>query len=763
MPNPPNNNFFEDFLEDYFAECEEHLAVVRRELLALESFVNQSQIERSHLNQLFRCFHSLKGLSGMVGVGLAEELAHIMEGYLRVLRDQAIVLSPDGFEALIAGTKLLEQVIVCYRTQASPPDITSVVSQLTAVISNEKFQPQLVTQPTAPLVQLKPQEQAEIETAIANGQTLWHFIFSPNSQLSEQGIRVNTVREQLQTWAKLIYVAPRMSTDNKILFDFVLATPDPEIPSEITENPGLTYQPLITHQSEGRRQEAEGRRQEAEGRRQEAEGRRQEAEGRRQEAEEKQSSSAPSAPSASPALPAPPAPLASPAPPAPSSNLVRVELPKLDDLMRMVGELVMSRARLAENLKDLTDHLPSHRMRALQEVNQMLERQLRDLRQGVMQIRLVPIGETFARMQFVVRDLVRTSQKQVTLEIHGEETEIDKFVVERMLDPLLHLVRNAVSHGIESESERLQAGKSAQGKIALRATTSGEMVIIEIEDDGRGVDVEKVLERGHAKGLLLEPEESNEILHPFSDLGTQDDYDPLVLLSILCSPGFSTKEQADLTSGRGVGMSIVKNTVQELGGSLGLETSKGKGTRFTIQLPLTLAIADALIVTFGGQTFAIPQSFVQEIKEVTQTEITVFENNEIIPYRNTILPLMRLTQLLEGFTVTPHQSPVTPHNTVTSQQLINSSSASPAPPTSSAPSASLLHQKIVVVGFGGNLIGMVVEGIVGLREIVVRPLTDPLVQVMGIAGATELGDGCVVLILDVGVLIRLKKGRGIRN
>ncbi|MBE9145404.1 chemotaxis protein CheA, partial [Planktothrix mougeotii] len=413
----------------------------------------------------------------------------------------------------------------------------------------------------------------------------------------------------------------------------------------------------------------------------------------------------------------------------PSSNVVRVDLPKLDDLMRMVGDLVMSRARLEDHFKSITSYLPSPQIRALQEINLMLERQLRDLRQGVMQVRLVPIGEIFARMQFVVRDLVRASEKQVTLEMSGQETEIDKFVVERMLDPLLHLVRNAVSHGIESPQERLEAGKPPQGTLKLRATTSGETVVIEIEDDGRGVDVETVIERVTTQTQLTETRSFVSLLeNKHGEAAKPDQYNMMALLDILCSAGFSTKNEVDLVSGRGVGMSIVKNTVQELGGFLSLDTHKGQGTRFTIQLPLTLAITDALIISVSQQTFAIPQASVLEVLEVSTSQIISFEKNEIVSYRNTVLPVIRLASIFPLSATYPQSNP----------------------PLCSLEPSSLM---MIVVGSRENTVALVVDRVTGLREIVVTPLTDPFVQVTGIAGATELGDRRVVLILDVGALV----------
>jgi two-component system chemotaxis sensor kinase CheA len=376
--------------------------------------------------------------------------------------------------------------------------------------------------------------------------------------------------------------------------------------------------------------------------------------------------------------------------------------------MQMVGELVITRARLGDNLKALKGSVSEPQLRTLRETNLALERQLRNLREGVMRVRLVPIGEIFARMQFVIRDIARESKKQIALELSGQTTEIDKFVVERMMDPLLHLVRNAVSHGLESQADRIAQGKSPEGKIALRAATAGEMVVIEIEDDGRGVDVEKVTKRARSQGLIA----------------TDATPDMATVLDIICSSGFSTRDQADLTSGRGVGMAVVKNTVQELGGFLTLDSRVGVGTKFTIQLPLTLAIAASLAVSIGGQTFALPQSSVREVLETQPTAITVFENNEIFSHRGSVLPLIRLADFF-GLAST----------------------------SSETQNGKRLH--VVVVGSGLNAVGLLVDRILGQREIVVRPLTDPLVQVVGIAGATELGDGRIVLILDTAALLHV--------
>ncbi len=314
-----------------------------------------------------------------------------------------------------------------------------------------------------------------------------------------------------------------------------------------------------------------------------------------------------------------------------------------------------------------------------------------------MRVRMVPIAEVFDRMRFVVRDISRETRKQVTLELSGQETEIDKFLVERLMDPLLHLVRNSISHGIESEEQRIAAGKPAEGHIYLRATTAGELVVIEVGDDGRGIDVKSVASQAPEVAL-------------WDDEG-RIDFDRL--LETISAPGFSTRDHADRASGRGVGMDVVTRAISDLDGSLSVFTEAGKGTTFRIELPLTLAITDALIATADAQTFAIHRSSVQEVIEIEPGSIKVLENNEIILHRDEVLPLVRLSRVFN---------------------LKDKKEGS-------------LHA--FVIGTGNRAAGLVVDKVLGLREVVVRSLSDPLTDVPGVGGATELGDGRPILILDV--------------
>ncbi|MCS6793196.1 MAG: chemotaxis protein CheA [Oscillatoriaceae bacterium SKW80] len=731
MSNTEANNQFAEFLDDYFAETDEHLMAVRQNLLALDMNVNQSPPEQSILDQLLRSFHSIKGLSGMVGVKEAEQLAHEMESYLRALRGPQISLTEEGLNALISGTQMLEQVIEARRTSNPAPDITNIIKQLKIVISQEKektanlLQEETVKEesPETIEVQLKisPEEKQRLDAAIRDGVKIWHFEFTPMPELAARGVNVNYIRERLKSIGKLIHAAPRIQHSGSIVFDFLVASNTPETNFTNWKKDGLNWIQYSSCEPSPTQSQAS-----LEPQFQETGFTKIQSSLPELLTENSQESESQENKTNKNIIPT----TTTTTTTTTQSNVVRVDLAKLDELMRIVGELVTSRARLEARLNLLEQEIGASALRSLREVNQTMESQLRELRESVTRARLVPIGEIFARMQFAVRDLARETQKKVSLTMSGQQTEIDKFIVDRMIEPLLHLVRNAVSHGLETEEERIKLGKSPVGNLALRACTVGETVVIEIEDDGRGVDIEKVAARARKQGLL--PKEANN-----GKTGENPPHPTLSdseLLDILCAPGFSIREEADLTSGRGVGMTIVKNTVQELGGSLTLSTSPGAGTKFIIQLPLTLAIADALIVTACGQTYAVPQSCIEGIVEVRLDESTQLENNQVIFYRGSVLPLWSLKRL---FKLSPSSATVEPEANSSQPTLMTKN-----------------HFYAFVVGNGKNAIGIIVDRLIGLREIVVRPLKDPLVHVPGISGATDLGDGRVVLILDPLALLK---------
>ncbi len=663
---PGDQSQFAEFLADYLVECDEHLSIARRSLLGLEQSLQHGKVDRPLLDELFRNFHSIKGLSAMVGFPEAEQLAHHLESFLGVVRKNQAALDLKGLEGLIEGVTALEHVIAARRDAVTPPDIAALLDRIAIALPVGMTGEHSVADLKKPApTQAKSQDDQDtlIAEKIAAGGQAWQFTFSPSPELVARGVDVNSVRKTLQGLGEIVHSAPLIEAEGRIAFRFILVSQEPAERVESSAGDGLSCSPYVI----------------------------------------------------APVTPAEQTVRSVPLDNGLSThltpgNVVRVDLQRLDELMRLVGELVLSRARLEESIRRLDGVAPPAEVRGLREATAVIERQLRDLREGVMRVRMVPVREVFARMQFVVRDLMRDVGKQVSLRFSGEETQIDKYVVERIMDPLLHLVRNAVGHGLESPEERLAAGKPAEGQLHLAARTTGETVIIEVEDDGRGIDAEKVI--AQAKALNLE-------LPAFTS-------DTASLLDILCIPGFSTRQQSDRVSGRGIGMDVVRKSVEELGGSLTLHTSRGHGSRFEIQLPLTLAITDALIVKVANERFAIPQVAVREIIRMEAGTSVFIEKNELLSYRTSVLPLLRLAHLC-GSKATPNG-----------------------------------EDYVLVIGEGIQGIGIVVDHVIGLREIVVRPLTDRLVQVPGISGATELGDGRVVLILDTANLSRIIRQRSSR-
>jgi two-component system, chemotaxis family, sensor kinase CheA len=652
MPDQDDpNTFFEAFMDDYYAESEEHLAILRRGLVRLEAERGRPEVDSALIDELFRSFHTLKGLSSMVSVREAEELAHFMEGYLRLLRKGDAGLSEDGLDALMDGVGLLEEVVAAYRAREEAPAVSAILERLEA-LADASGLPGKLEPPPAGQPALQPEGRRKLAAAQEQGVPLWHFVFTPAPELAGRGINVNVARARLEAAGDLLHAAPVIGAGGSITFEFVVASHEDQATFRRWQEEGITY-----------------------------------------------TAYEPGMAGVAPPAGAAPVTLGAVAP----SSVVRVDLARLDELMRLLGDLVISRARLSENLARHEDKISPGEWQTLQGVVQTMERQLRDLREGIMNVRMVPIGEIFARMQFVIRDLVRESDKEIRLDTAGGNTEIDKFVVERMMDPLLHLVRNAVSHGFETAPERLAQGKPAEGTLSLTAATDGDVLRLEVADDGRGIDTAVVSERARDLGLLA----NGELL------------DPARLVDVLTAPGFSTRMEADRASGRGVGMAVVKDAVQELGGTLEVTTEEGQGTRFSIRLPLTLAIADALIISVSDQIFAVPQAAVNEIVTAPDTAVTHLENNELILYRGQALPLIRLARFFH------------------------------------LPDGG--DQYALVLGRGAAAVGLTAAKVLGRREIVVRPFVDPLIHVPGVSGATELGDGRPILILDTAALVAARR------
>jgi two-component system chemotaxis sensor kinase CheA len=385
------------------------------------------------------------------------------------------------------------------------------------------------------------------------------------------------------------------------------------------------------------------------------------------------------------------------------SETVRVDIKKLDELMNLVGELARERAAL----RTLTGRLSGERVDArvageLDKIQRGLDRKTQELQAAVLDVRMVPLRQVFDKLTRVTRRLRLDLNKEVRLELRGAETELDKLIVEQLVDPLMHLVRNAFDHAIEPAEERARLGKPVDGLIRIEATQRGHDVAVEVRDDGRGIDPEKVRLRALERGLI----------EPDVTLSRKE------LLDLLFLPGFSTKREVTEISGRGVGLDVVRANVSALGGLVSIDSTPGQGTHITLTLPITLAIIQALLVGVAEERFAIPLSGVRETLLVGPSEVQRSAGRELLYLRGDALPVLRLAEEFGLGGGTRGQK-----------------------------------QYAVVIGMGDARVALLVDRLEGQQDAVIKPVQGPLRTVRGVAGATEIGAQTAVLVLDVSALV----------
>ncbi|MEO6005658.1 MAG: chemotaxis protein CheA [Opitutus sp.] len=635
-----------ELLDDFYAECDELLTAIRQGLTQLEERVGKRESTASFVEALFRHCHTIKGISAIVGLRPAEQLAHVMEDLIRAWSSHPTLLTDDHLDLLVVATQRVEQIITAHRTGQGTPSIDDLVQRIGDVLSASHS----TRQAAATTRELPPTSPTSTDSiSHAADPSLYVATFSPSPALDQRGINVSAVRERLKAIGEIVSATPVVLGKGSIKFRFVVRLPDGPGDLSAWEADGVLLA-LPESAATPSLPAAEV---------------------------EPSSSTATRDGDSTAALSLTP------------SQIVRVDLARLDELMRITGEMVIHRSRLEDRINQ------NGAASGLKEISVALGRSLRQMREAISRVRMVPIAEIFSRMPFVVRDLARESDKKVNLTLEGPQTEVDKYLVERLREPLLHLVRNAFAHGIESPGERVAAHKPVEASIVLSARSEGSSVVIQIRDDGRGVDFVAVAARATSLGLEV-----------------PGHLDAASVMKILCSPGFSTRDAVDLAAGRGVGMAVVANTVRELGGTLKLDTQVGSGAVFTLRLPLTLSIADAIIVSIGSELCAIPQVAVNEIIQIDAREIRLIQQSPVIPYRGGLLPIVKLRAMFK------------------------------------LPEASPERVTLLVCSTERGATGLVVDGVRGQREIVIRPLSDPLLHVPGISGATELGDGRPLLIID---------------
>jgi two-component system chemotaxis sensor kinase CheA len=770
----PNN---EELLKDFFSEAQMQVDTLEQNILVLENEGGN----RDAVDEIFRAAHTLKGGAATVEMMELSHFTHLVEDVLDAIRSDAVAVNEDVVDTLLAAIDIIKAMITQRMDGAVYQENTSEIEgRLSALLpegsGHKKGAAKPAAKPAAPPpppppeaapasgTRLSADEIQELKDTIEDGRPIYRI----EVKFDESSL-MNTVGG-IQVYAALKGEGAILKTipDFEALYEdvfypsveyFIASSKPPEdlkryviIPdvslsadiADINTLAGPKSAPAVQAPPAPAPKAAPV-------------------------------AAAPQAADAAPQAVAPEAPAAPKAAPATDAqgadakkagkeagSILRVDSKRIDDLLNLVSETVITKATFnqisnqfndllnelhslesayRDRIKNLFDSLPNY-LEAIQEgrsikeirkeigdeyggifsifdgfeaslkndvgkfrsTSQNLGRITGELQEGVMRIRMVPISQIFSRFPRLVRDLSKNLNKKINLVIEGEETELDKSVIEDLLDPIMHSVRNSVDHGIESAEERRAAGKPEEGLVLLKANNEGNMIIIEISDDGKGIDVEAVKGKAVERGLIS----PNKLL---TDVEA---------FNLIFEPGFSTAKTITSISGRGVGLDVVRRQIEKLNGTVTVNSERGKGTKFTIKLPLTLAIIQGLLVRVGSEIYSIPITSVIESLRLKPEDIKMIDNYEVFNIRNDVLSLLRLNRLF-GIKTEEHQD----------------------------------YNFVVIVGTAEKKMGFMVDSLIGEEDVVIKPLRDQYTNSPGIAGASILGDGSVSLIIDVGQLLEL--------
>ena len=677
------NQYMTMFLE----EAREHLQTLNSSLLDLEN--DPSNI--SVLDEIFRSAHTIKGMSATMGFTVMAELTHEMENVLDLLRKGTIPATHEILDILFQCVDTLEQLVDNVSVgDAESVDITELVKTLKALASGKP-----IAAPAAPVVStpaataqvnqketmsLNDTDMAVVQAAQQQGMTSYDIRIGLREGCVLKSARVYMVMTVLDDLGEVIKTVPPAEELEQEKFDLqfellLVSDHDMEEIRQRLMNISEVDQVEIAPCQENEKNEPLSA---------------------AVSAVTEQSAVAQKA--AAPAAKQADHPAAG-AKQLKGGQSVRVDIDKLDSLLNLVGELVINKTRLEQI--GIT-----HRLTDLVETIEQMDRVTTDLQSVVMKVRMVPVGQVFNRFPRMVRDLAKELDKEINLTIEGEETELDRTVIDEIGDPLMHLLRNSLDHGVEHPQDREAKGKPRTGEVGLIARHEGNNVVIMVTDDGKGINADVIRKKAVEKGMISQEEADN-----------MDDADAVRLIFL---PGFSTADKITDVSGRGVGMDVVRSKIESLGGHVDVETKIDEGSIFKIKLPLTLAIIQALLVKVQEEMYAIPLGSIDSTINITQDDIKTVQNKEVIVLRGQIIPIIRLGDVLN------------------------------VPKSDSADNEDIF---VVIVHLGDRKAGIVVDNLIGQQEIVIKTLGKLLVGLKIISGATVLGDGRVALILDVGALM----------
>lgn len=701
---------------EFLSEAQEVIETFSRNLLELDARQRSGDYDPDLLNAAFRAVHSLKGLAALFGASQITTLSHTLESTLDSLRLGKLALTQATLDVLFESVETFQRLLSDFGDDDEAVDVAPLLARI-ASLAGPAEEPagrdtDLAGLDESILGVLTEYEEHRLRENIRLGRRLYRVHASFDLLAIDVGIEA--LKGKMKEFGEVITYLPSAdaSADDRIDLDILVGSDRPlaDIAAGVAED-GVTVHEL----TRGR-------------------------------------------PAAAVATPAPPRastpePVAAPEPePAPLpderpavprvsvepdvdddpepahgvsepvdemslrsvSQTVRVDLDRLDRLMNLIGELGVVQANLGTTVDALRERDGSTDIgRDLISHLRTMSRKLSLLQQGLLDVRMVPLGQVFDKLARVVRKLGREAGKDIRLSIAGAQTELDKLIVEELSDPLMHMVRNCIDHGVEPREERIEQGKPAAGRIDLRAFQKGNRVVIEVEDDGRGMDWRQIRDTAVRRGLVTSEETRDMTMGE--------------VLDFIFRPGFTTRAHATQLSGRGVGMDVVKTNISRLSGMIDVDTAAGRGTRFAITLPVTLAIIQALVIDSASQTFCIPLNSVLESIMVREDEIVTVEGHEVISVRGKTLPLLHLSRLFG----------IGDRKFVDPERIY-----------------------VVIVGLAQHRVGLVVDELVGQQDVVIKPLGSALRAVPGIAGATELGANRTVLLLDVATLVDEALARG---
>ncbi|MBB5323653.1 two-component system chemotaxis sensor kinase CheA [Anoxybacillus tepidamans] len=666
------------YLEIFIDESKEHLQTINEQLLELE----KSPADLSIVNEIFRSAHTLKGMSATMGFEDLANLTHQMENVLDGIRNHKITVTPELLDIVFRAVDDLEAMVNSIAEGGDGKrDVREVVQQLKQIEQGEP-----------PVVKTKQEPISAVPSLI---QTYGEFEYNVLQQSKEQGFhtyeifvklradcllkaaRVFMVFEALNQAGEVIKSNPSVELLEEEKFDqeFIVTVVSKETSEQlyqriikVSEIEEVTVTAIDVDQLRaGQGTQSQSTQSETE-----AAVTVENEEQKEKEATHKQTA---------------------------ANKTIRVNIERLDILMNLFEELVIDRGRLEQISREL-NHPELH------ETVERMSRISSDLQNIILNMRMIPVETVFNRFPRMVRQLARDLGKKINLEIIGAETELDRTVIDEIGDPLVHLLRNAIDHGIETPEVRRAKGKPEEGTVKLKAYHSGNHVFIEIEDDGAGINREKVIQKAISKGIISKQNAVN--------LTDKQVYE------LIFASGFSTADKISDVSGRGVGLDVVKSTIESLGGSVTIDSQEGVGSVFSIQLPLTLSIISVMLVEIQNEKYAIPLSSIIETAIIKKEDILHAHHQKVIDFRGKVVPLLFLKDVFEVPVVKEEEE----------------------------------FFSVVIVRKGEKMAGLVVDSFIGQQEVVLKSLGNYLTSVFAISGATILGDGQVALIIDCNVLIK---------